>query len=403
MGESRTSITEIVQASHRGDVITVGQWLAAGGNPNQLDAQGWTPLLAACAHGHADLVRVLLDADIAAEPDLPFLTSGALPIHLAGQSGNIVVAELLLAKRPDHLDRVWLLNGHTLLLQAVFYGHVDLTRWALDRGANTAATTVRGLAAMELASQFENEALIEVIRPHDSPAAAKEWHLQILLGRIAAFVPYEQRETQARLDQLIDTIGSMLRPAAGSTPDIEPDMASIRNLLDDADMDLNGLGGPLQQPPLVVAVTGNDGHPPNPDISALRRAIVCELLDRGADPTLCERHPMAVDTIIRAAVFGHLEILEEIAARIGTQRMAAALNAQPAVNGLTALHDAVLRASTAGTEHLDRYLSQIGWFTSIGARSDIEDFAGRTQASIARAVSDPARRTRILDALGLGE
>ena len=110
---------------------------------------------------------------------------------------------------------------------------------------------------------------------------------------------------------------------------------------------------------------------------------------------------MAVDAIIQAAVFGHLEILKELEVRIGRSGWREALNLQPSVNGLTALHDAVLRASTAGPQQLERYLSQIRWFTNIGARSDIEDFAGRTQASIACDLPNAERRGRILDALGL--
>lgn len=396
---SRQDIAAIVPACRRGDAAEVGQWLAAGGNPNQLDAEGWTPLLAASVRGHADVVRALLGADTPADPELPFLPSGALPIHLAGQSGSVAVAELLVAARPEHLDRVWLLNGHTLLLQAAFYGYADLARWALEQGANAAATTVRGLAAMELAAQFENRALIEVIRPYDPPDAAKKWHLRTLLGRIAPFVPYGRRERQEHLDRLVATIGTALQPASGAAVDAKAAMASIRALLDHPEMDVNGLGGPLQQPPLVVAVTGNDGQPPRAEVASLRRDIVRELLDHDADPTRRECHPMAVDAIIRAAVFAHLDVLKDIAARIGRERMAAALNTQPAVNGLTALHDAVLRASTAGPENLDRYLSQIRWFTEIGARSDIEDFAGRTQASIARGVPDPERRRRIVEAL----
>jgi len=34
------------------------------------------------------------------------------------------VAERLLAERPGHLEEAWLINGHTLLLQAAFYGHL---------------------------------------------------------------------------------------------------------------------------------------------------------------------------------------------------------------------------------------------------------------------------------------
>ena len=119
MAGSFDDITQVIHASRCNDAAGVEGWLASGGNPNHLDSQGWTPLLAACARCHADVVRVLLAATTPADADLPFLPSGALPIHFAGQAGSIAVAELLIAARPDHLESVWLLNGHTLLLQAV--------------------------------------------------------------------------------------------------------------------------------------------------------------------------------------------------------------------------------------------------------------------------------------------
>lgn len=401
MANVQNDIEWIINACRRGDSVTVERWLSAGGNPNQYDAQGWTPLLVACARGNADQVRMLLDASTPANPDIPFLQSGALPIHLAGQAGSIAVADLLLNVWPEHLDRVWLLNGHTLLLQAAFYGHADLALWALKRGANAAATTVRGLAVLELATQFENNALVDVIRPYNPPAVAKDNYLQVLLGLIAPFVPFNKREQQEHLDRLAAAISSALRPKSDVKVDADAILTSIRIGLDDSDINVNNLCGPLQQPLLVVAVTGSDGHPPRPDIATLRYDIACELLDRGSDPTRREQHPMGVDAIIRAAVFGHLDILKSIAKRIGADRMAAALNNQPAVNGLTALHDTVLRASTAGPENLERYLAQIRWATDAGALSNIEDYSGRTQADIARGTPEPERRRRMLDALGL--
>lgn len=378
-----------VAAARRGDWQTVDAWLTAGGNPNQYDRAGWTPLLAAAVRGHAEVVRALLAADLSADPALPFLPTGALPIHFAGQSGSVSVVEQLLAVQPGHLENIWLLNGHTLLLQAVFFGHAPLVRWALERGANTAATTVRGLAAFELAAQFHQSELMALIKPFDCTAEAKDWHHSLLLGRIVAQVPYAERTAQAAQDDLIATIERALRAAMLDPSTANVSLKAVQSCLSSPGQDVNRLGGALQQPPLVVTVTGTGAFP-------LRRAIARELLDRGADPTIVEKHPMAVNAIIRAAVFGHTDILRDVHQRIGMAAMASALNFQPRVNGLTALHDTVLRASTADGPNFDRYLDQVRWFVAVGARNDIEDYAGRSQLALAYAVQDPVRRDQLV-------
>ena len=108
---------------------------------------------------------------------------------------------------------------------------------------------------------------------------------------------------------------------------------------------------------------------------------------------------MGAQTIIRAAVFNHLEILKRCARYITPQQLADAINEVPVVNGLTALHDTVLRASTAAPDQLEGYLEQARWFVAHGGRSDMEDFSGRTQRNIAEHTQDPEVRRRLLAAL----
>jgi ankyrin repeat protein len=158
---STNDIDRAVMAARDGDAAWLRQWLASGGGPNAYDEFGWTPLLAAAVRGRLNAVEVLLgNENNPADVLTPHRASGAAPIHFAGHSGSVDVAAALLAARPDQLDAVWELNGHTLLLQAVFYGHLDLADFALKRGASTAATTVRGLAALELARQFDNQRMV---------------------------------------------------------------------------------------------------------------------------------------------------------------------------------------------------------------------------------------------------
>ena len=362
--------------------------LAEGCPPDAYDDEGCTPLLVACARGRADIVDLLLGNQPAARIDLGHRDSGGLPIHLAGQSGNAAVAELLLNRRPDQLDAVWYVNGHTLLLQAAFYGHRDMVALALGRGANTAATTLRGLGALELAQQFDNRALADLIRPVDATATAKAAYYRTLLRRI---LPLHDRMVAASKPGSPTAAATPMLPSSRSPPFVicsktrEPTSTRWAVRCSNRRWWLPSRAT-MASPPIRCA-------------PRLRRDLARLLLDHGADPLRCERHPMAVDSIIRASVFNHLDILALIAERIPAQAMTEALNRPASVNGLTALHDAVLRATTAAPGTRQGYFDQIRWAVAHGARSDIEDFSGRTQREIAAAATDAELRRVLLDML----
>jgi ankyrin repeat protein len=391
------TINTAVSAAKRGDVAALGEWLDAGGIPDRHDSEGWTPLLAASARGHAEVVSLLLARG--ASPDMRQGRSHALPIHFAGHSGSIEVASQLLAVRPQHIDEVWEINGHTLLLQAVFYGFVDLAKYAVERGANTAATTLRGLTAVDLARQFQNAPMIEALQPFEAPPDRKREYYEALLERFAPTTLPEERTVQERSDRLVAAIEGGLARASADSSSVPEIVASVKELL--RDTEVNRLGGPLRQPPLIVTVTGNNGDPAKPAVAALRLQIATLLLENGADPSVHEVHPMGAQPIIRGCVFNHLDILKLMGRYMSADALRDALNEVPVVNGLTALHDSVLRASMAGPDRVDGYLDQIRWAVVSGARSDLEDFSGRTQRAIAEATTNPHRRRQLLDALGL--
>lgn len=382
-----------------GDTAGLEDWIAAGGDPNARDADGWTPLLWAAARGHGETVAALLARG--ADSGLTHGRSGALPVHMAGHSGDVATAQVLLDHAPDQIDAVWDLNGHTILLQAVFYGHLDLARALVERGADTTITTARGLGAMEFAHQFQNQAMMDILRPYDGPAEKKAAYYKAFLDRIAPVVPEDEKAAQDLANRLCRTIEEGIHAAASDPTRVDTTLAAIRALVEDEGADVNRLGGPLQQPPLIVAVTGNNGYPPNPDVKRLRDETARYLLERGADPARHEEHPMGAQTIIRAAVFNHLDILRMCGAHMTPQALADAINEVPIVNGLTAMHDTCLRAGMVADDQAGGYIEQARWFTENGGRHDMEDFAGSTQQSVAEACPDPARRRRLLDALGV--
>ncbi|CCG08998.1 ankyrin repeat domain-containing protein [Pararhodospirillum photometricum] len=367
------------------------------GSVNAQDDGGWSPLLWAAARGQTEATRLLLEhgADAGGGHGL----SGALPVHLAGQAGRVACVELLLAARPDLIDSQYRINAHSVLLQAVFYGHLELAEFLLDHGASTAVTTARGLGPLELAAQFQNEAMVAVIRPHDSPAEAKAAAYQRYLESITPTVTPEERPRQDLADRLVAALDQGLRAAASDPASVDATLAEVRRLVEDDGAEVNRLGGPLSQPPLIITATGPNGFPANPAVVRLRHEAALYLLDRGADPTVHERHPMGAQTVIRAAVFNHLDLLKACAQAVSPERYTAAINEIPLVNGLTAMHDTVLRATMAAPDRFEGYLDQVRWFVAHGGRSDIEDFSGKTQRALAEEAQDPTVRARLLEAL----
>lgn len=427
-------LTPVVDAARRGDASAVRRYLGAGTDPDTRDLAGWTPLAAAAVNGRAEVVRLLLTGDgtggWAADPDARVAEADALPIFWAGQSGDLDTVQALLAHRPEHVFETSSVNGHTVLLQAVFFGtarHVGLVTWLLDHigdvlgldptdeaGLRAArhrlmlACNTRGYTATAMARLWNNEALIKILSDADDTTPAEvEHYYQELLASIAEPTPRDaaQRAAQELADELVATITrgfhELDEAVSGAGSDVEAAEAALRarvsHLIEDPSCDVNRQGGPLGQTPVIAAVTGTDA---DPRVAAARLRLTSLLLRHGANPDLPERHPMAVDAVIRACVLNHFECVQEIARHLGPLTFAAAVNERPAINGQTALDDTVHRALTAPDATVQSHLDQIRWIIQHGGRSDIPDFTGTTVADRAQhALTDPVLGGRAADVL----
>ncbi len=429
-------VAPVLDAARSGDVGGVSRHLRAGGDPDLCDLQGWSLLAAAAVRGRADVVRILLSADVSggrsADPGLRMPEADALPIFWAGQSGDIETVAALLRARPEQLFATSSVNGHTVLLQAAFFGtqrHRDLIAWLLEhvsdildlhgeeqveatRNRLLAACNVRGYTARTMAQLWNNQAIAAVVDPLDhSTEQDRDDYYRRLLAAIAEPPPSDpvERDAQQRTEQLLATIGDgFAAMTAVATDDSAVALREAALLeavsaqLEDERLDINRRGGPLSETPVIVAVTGTDA---SPRIGEARRRLLTLLLEHGADPDLPERHPMAVDAVIRAAVLNHFDCLKEIARFRPPLAFAAALNERPAINGQTALDDTVHRALTASDDTVQSHLDQIVWAVGHGARTDIPDFTGVTVADRARLAADDAvlrqRAPVVLAALGV--
>jgi 2-keto-3-deoxy-L-rhamnonate aldolase RhmA/ankyrin repeat protein len=404
-------VNAALKAARRGDNEVVRDWLRNGGDPNAYAPDGFNLFLAAAATGNVEVLRMLLLEGVGLkkvdpglplkDPQRPDYRTNILAPHLAAQKGDVTSTLLLLSKNPEQLHARVEVNGHTPLLQAAFYGHVELAKSILENlgsilppGADIeeetqrlfSETTVRGINATQFGRQFQNEAMVEALEPFDKATTeAKEADTKALLEAIPGGPRNPEAGTPAQQasETVFNAITSGLAEVAGLQ---EPErsaavtrvIAELKEATQNPSFDPNRLAGELLQTPIIAAVTGTNA---NEGVARLRREVVEILLARGADPDKEEMYPMAVDAIIRAAVFNHFEILKRFEAVMTPEAMKQALNHKPAVNGLTALHDSVLRAATGSAG----YLEQIRWARGLGASADIPDHTGRTQRDFAAA------------------
>lgn len=398
-------------AARDGDNEVVRDWLRNGGDPNAYAPDAFNLYLAAAATGNTEVLRMLLLEGVGSQqvdpglplkdPRRPDYRSNILAPHLSTQKGDVTSTLLLLSKYPEQLHARVEVNGHTPLLQAAFFGHVELAKSILEnlasilpQGANVeeetlrlfSETTVRGINATQFGRQFQNQAMVEVLEPFDKATTeAKEADTKALLEAIPAGPRNPEAGTAAQQasETVFNAITSGLAEVAGlEEPERSTTVTRVTTELEEAtrnpNFDPNRLAGELLQTPIIAAVTGTNA---NEGVARLRRKVVDILLEKGADPDKEEMYPMAVDAIIRAAVFNHFEILKRFEAVMTPEALKQALNHKPAVNGLTALHDSVLRAATGSTS----YLEQIRWARGLGAAANIPDHTGRTQRDLAAA------------------
>lgn len=424
-------VAGVLEAARRRDNEVVRDWLRHGGDPNAYARDGFNLFLAAAATGNTEVLRLLLTEGVGVKKVDPGLAledprrtgyrTNILAPHLATQKGDVPSTLLLLSKTPEQLHARIEVNGHTPLLQTAFYGHVELARSILKnlgsilpRGADLeketlhlfTETTLRGINATHFGRQFQNKAMVDVLEPFDKATTdAKAADTRALLDAIPAGPRNLEAGTPAQQtsEAVFNAITSGLAEVAGLQ---EPErsaavtriIAELKKATENQNFDPNRLAGELLQTPIIAAVTGTNA---NEGVARLRLEVVDILLAKGADPDKEEMYPMAVDAIIRAAVFNHFEALKRFETVMTPEAMKLALNHKPAVNGLTALHDSVLRAATGSAG----YLEQIRWARGLGASADIPDHTGRTQRDFAVAafVTDGQRENAaaVWDALQL--
>jgi protease I len=377
----------VIEAAKTGDINRIQKWLEQGGSPDLRNLERWTPLMAASVRGRTSVVEFLLKNR--ANPKLRLEAADASAIFWAGQSGDINTAKALLKHNHELLFEISRVNGHNILLQAAFYGsqrHLEMAKWILENVGEAdklkicTATNVRGLNALAMASFWGNKPMEQLISQHDkSTEADRQAYLNDLLKLIAEPNP------DLKTEQFIKTMSESFS---------KQNFDELKPLLAEPGFNINLLGGPLSGTPIIIAVTGQE--------TDYRYQLAKFLLDNGANPDIPEKHPMAVDAVIRAAVLNNFNILKLISEYMQPLAFMWAMNEKPAINGQTALQDTVHRALTSDN---NTHLEQIKWCISKGARSDIKDHTGTSPEMLARqALNDAVYNQRaevVINALGI--
>jgi len=153
------------RAAQRNHLGIARRLLAAGANPNlcslwYVGVEGETALGAACRHGHAGMVELLINggAVISNKP------SEWHPLLAAATGGDVDVGKLLVyaGARIDAQDR----EGRTALHVAAGHGHVEMVAWLLENGANMDARDGQGRTPLRIAIERKHAGVANLLREH---------------------------------------------------------------------------------------------------------------------------------------------------------------------------------------------------------------------------------------------
>ncbi|WP_436758471.1 ankyrin repeat domain-containing protein [Streptosporangium sp. V21-05] len=163
----------LITAVKAGDISEVERLIAAGTPVNERTPitgdfdDDYTPLGLASREGHADIVRVLLDAG--ADPQRVVGLMRGTPVHEASYFGHADVIRALMANPgragapAPEIDAQGPYNGLTALHDAVWRGHIDAARALIDAGARLDLRTHAGRTPGELALAYGYDGLAKIL------------------------------------------------------------------------------------------------------------------------------------------------------------------------------------------------------------------------------------------------
>ena len=154
---------QLIAHVYAGRTAVVGELLSQGVAVDGKQAgTSWSPLLLACAEGHADIVELLLRRNSDVDQSLD---DGSTPLMLAATMGHLDVVRLLL-RESAHVEarRV---DGTSALMVACGNGHDDVAAILITLGgADLEAQNTRGETALALAACYRHRDVVAMLLQH---------------------------------------------------------------------------------------------------------------------------------------------------------------------------------------------------------------------------------------------
>lgn len=155
---------DIYEAALRGDTKTLAAILASGGNSNEKNEVGYTPLMAAAHDGRTECIKILLEhsAEVNSEDE-----SGFTALTNAVQHSNIITTKLLIENgaNANHETKA----KFTPLMFVAYNNYpptdkIELANILLEAGADPAVTDSSDLTASDHAARKGLDGLSELLK-----------------------------------------------------------------------------------------------------------------------------------------------------------------------------------------------------------------------------------------------
>ncbi len=153
-------MTALMRAIESNDAAAVRKLIGQGANVDELTSSGDAPLVMAAYLGHAEIVRLLLEAGADVKAVDPGMKATAL--HAAAYAGRTEAAKLLVQGGID-IDRQGPYNGYTALHDAIWQNNVEVARVLIDAGANLTLKANSGQTPLDFARSKHANEIVKLI------------------------------------------------------------------------------------------------------------------------------------------------------------------------------------------------------------------------------------------------
>lgn len=331
----------LVKAARLGNLFMVEQVLDNGANPNYVDSNGITPLLAASYEGHLDIVTVLSKK----QAEIDFVTLGLRQFAMSKSHAPLSIRDLMAAAS----------RGDTALIAAGRRGHVEVVEHLLSKGAQIDLPNRHGELAVFVAAANGDNKLLNLLLNNQANPNATEFDnrsnqlslAKSTMGRDSVLMRAVQRGHMDTARILIDAGAEVnYRGFMGKTAlynAVENGRWNMVQMLLNAKADVNTVSYAGISPLMEAAKMGN-----------LR--LTQELINSGADVNIIERPDLGftnqgdgsagMTALMFASRGGHKDVVKAL---LGANAQATVRNA----NGKLAIDE----ARDNGYEGIARLLS----------------------------------------------